>query len=115
MQVLYKDEEGMLAVLEVTKVSYIEEAEVLEVCGSEEDIALGMDAEAAQKAVRTLFETGKADLTAYEYQESYMDDDDFDDEEDDDDEDDDDEFLDRLLDMNFDAVGKDSLIFGDDE
>ena len=55
MQVLYKDEEGMLAVLEVTKASYIEEAEVLEVCGSEEDIALGMDAEAAQKAVRTLF------------------------------------------------------------
>ena len=111
MQVLYRDEEGALAVLEVTKASYIEEAGVLEVCGSEEDIALAMDEAAAQKAVRELYADGKADLSAYEYQEMDLDDD-FDDDDDDDDEDD---FLDRLMDMDFGTVAKDSLVFGEDE
>lgn len=111
MQVLYRDEEGALAVLEVTKASYIEEAGILEVCGSEEDIALAMDEDAAQKAVRELYADGKADLSAYEYQEMDLDDD-FDDDDDDDDEDD---FLDRLIDMDFGTVAKDSLVFGEDE
>ena len=107
MQVLYRDEEGALAVLEVTKASYIEEAGILEVCGSEEDIALAMDEAAAQKAVRELYADGKADLSAYEYQEMDLDDD-FDD-------DDEDDFLDRLMDMDFGTVAKDSLVFGEDE
>lgn len=107
MQVLYRDEEGALAVLEVTKASYIEEAGILEVCGSEEDIALAMDEAAAQKAVRELYADGKADLSAYEYQEMDLDDD-FDD-------DDEDDFLDRLIDMDFGTVAKDSLVFGEDE
>ena len=111
MQVLYRDEEGALAVLEVTKASYIEEAGILEVCGSEEDIALAMDEAAAQKAVRELYADGKADLSAYESQEMDLDDD-FDDDDDDDDEDD---FLDRLIDMDFGTVAKDSLVFGEDE
>ena len=111
MQVLYRDEEGARAVLEVTKASYIEEAGILEVCGSEEDIALAMDEAAAQKAVRELYADGKADLSAYEYQEMDLDDD-FDDDDDDDDEDD---FLDRLIDMDFGTVAKDSLVFGEDE
>ena len=106
MQVLYRDEEGALAVLEVTKASYIEEAGILEVCGSEEDIALAMDEAAAQKAVRELYADGKADLSAYEYQEMDLDDDDDDDE---------DDFLDRLIDMDFGTVAKDSLVFGEDE
>ena len=106
MQVLYRDEEGALAVLEVTKASYIEEAGILEVCGSEEDIALAMDEAAAQKAVRELYADGKADLSAYEYQDL---DDDFDDD------DDEDDFLDRLMDMDFGTVAKDSLVFGEDE
>ena len=108
MQVLYRDEEGALAVLEVTKASYIEEAGILEVCGSEEDIALAMDEAAAQKAVRELYADGKADLSAYEYQEMDLDDD-FDDD------DDEDDFLDRLIDMDFGTVAKDSLVFGEDE
>ena len=111
MQVLFRDEEGALAVLEVTKASYIEEAGILEVCGSEEDIALAMDEAAAQKAVRELYADGKADLSAYEYQEMDLDDD-FDDDDDDDDEDD---FLDRLIDMDWGTVAKDSLVFGEDE
>ena len=111
MQVLYRDEEGALAVLEVTKASYIEEAGILEVCGSEEDISLAMDEAAAQKAVRELYADGKADLSAYEYQEMDLDDD-FDADDDDDDEDD---FLDRLMDMDFGTVAKDSLVFGEDE
>ena len=108
MQVLYRDEEGALAVLEVTKASYIEEAGILEVCGSEEDIALAMDEAAAQKAVRELYADGKADLSAYEYQVMDLDDD-FDDD------DDEDDFLDRLMDMDFGTVAKDSLVFGEDE
>ena len=44
MQVLYKDEEGFLAVMEVTKAAYIEDEELMEICGPEEDIAVAIDA-----------------------------------------------------------------------
>ena len=53
-----------------------------------------------------------ADLSAYEYQDRDFDDDDFDD---DDDEDDDDDLFDRMIDMDFRTLGKDGVIFRDDE
>ena len=68
MQVLYKDEEGFLAVMEVTKAAYIEDEELMEICGPEEDIAVAIDAKSAEKAIRELYANGKADLSAYEYQ-----------------------------------------------
>lgn len=112
MQVLYKDEEGFLAVMEVTKASYIEDEEIMEICGMEEDIAVAIDAEAAEKAIRELYTAGKADLSAYEYQDrDFDDDDDFED----DDEDDDDELFDRMIDMDFRSLGKNGVIFRDDE
>ena len=49
MQVLYKDEEGFLAVMEVTKAAYIEDEELMEICGPEEDIAVAIDAKSAEK------------------------------------------------------------------
>ena len=52
MQVLYKDEEGFLAVMEVTKAAYIEDEELMEICGPEEDIAVAIDAKSAEKAIR---------------------------------------------------------------
>ena len=51
MQVLYKDEEGFLAVMEVTKAAYIEDEELMEICGPEEDIAVAIDAKSAEKAL----------------------------------------------------------------
>ena len=48
MQVLYKDEEGFLAVMEVTKAAYIEDEELMEICGPEEDIAVAIDAKSAE-------------------------------------------------------------------
>lgn len=51
MQVLYKDEEGFLAVMEVTKAAYIEDEELMEICGPEEDIAVAIDAKSAEKAI----------------------------------------------------------------
>ncbi len=86
MQVLYKDEEGFLAVMEVTKAAYIEDEELMEICGPEEDIAVAIDAKSAEKAIRELYANGKADLSAYEYQDRDFDDDDFDDDDDEDDE-----------------------------
>ena len=83
MQVLYKDEEGFLAVMEVTKAAYIEDEELMEICGPEEDIAVAIDAKSAEKAIRELYANGKADLSAYEYQDRDFDDDDFDDDDDD--------------------------------
>lgn len=111
MKVLYKDYEGALAVMEVTKASYIEEEKILEICGPEEDIAVIMDQDAAENAVRKLYAEGKADLTAYKSKERDLDDD-FDDDDDDEDEDD---FLDRMLDMDFKNIGKKGLFFGDDK
>lgn len=111
MQVLYKDEEGFLAVMEVTKASYIEDEELMEICGPEEDIAVAIDAKAAEMAIRELYTAGKADLSAYEYQDRDFDDDDFDD----DDEDDEDDLFDRMIDMDFRTLGKDGVIFRDDE
>ena len=89
MQVLYKDEEGFLAVMEVTKAAYIEDEELMEICGPEEDIAVAIDAN----------------------QDRDFDDDDFDD----DDEDDEDDLFDRMIDMDFRTLGKDGVIFRDDE
>ena len=123
MQVLYKDEEGFLAVMEVTKAAYIEDEELMEICGPEEDIAVAIDAKSAEKAIRELYANGKADLSAYEYQDRDFDDDDFDDDDDDDeeydddedDEDDEDDLFDRMIDMDFRTLGKDGVIFRDDE
>ena len=98
MQVLYKDEEGFLAVMEVTKAAYIEDEELMEICGPEEDIAVAIDAKSAEKAIRELYANGKADLSAYEYQDR-----DFDD------------LFDRMIDMDFRTLGKDGVIFRDDE
>ena len=86
MQVLYKDEE------------------LMEICGPEEDIAVAIDAKSAEKAIRELYANGKADLSAYEYQDR-----DFDDE------DDEDDLFDRMIDMDFRTLGKDGVIFRDDE
>ena len=105
MQVLYKDEEGFLAVMEVTKAAYIEDEELMEICGPEEDIAVAIDAKSAEKAIRELYANGKADLSAYEYQDRDFDDD----------EDDDDDLFDRMIDMDFRTLGKDGVIFRDDE
>ena len=105
MQVLYKDEEGFLAVMEVTKAAYIEDEELMEICGPEEDIAVAIDAKSAEKAIRELYANGKADLSAYEYQDRDFDDDDFDD----------DDLFDRMIDMDFRTLGKDGVIFRDDE
>ena len=112
MQVLYKDEEGFLAVMEVTKAAYIEDEELMEICGPEEDIAVAIDAKSAEKAIRELYANVKADLSAYVYQDRDFDDDDFDD---DDDEDDEDDLFDRMIDMDFRTLGKDGVIFRDDE
>ena len=105
MQVLYKDEEGFLAVMEVTKAAYIEDEELMEICGPEEDIAVAIDAKSAEKAIRELYANGKADLSAYEYQDRDFDDDDFDE----------DDLFDRMIDMDFRTLGKDGVIFRDDE
>ena len=65
MQVLYKDEEGFLAVMEVTKAAYIEDEELMEICGPEEDIAVAIDAKSAEKAIRELYANGKASHDRY--------------------------------------------------
>lgn len=96
MKVLYKDEFENLAVMEVTKAAYDDDAEVLELCGPEEDIAVRVSTKEAGNIVRELYNTDKADVTAYEVCEVEFE---FDD--DDDDEYDDDDFdamLDRILD-----------------
>lgn len=96
MKVLYRDELENLSVMEVTKAAYDEEAEVLGICGPEEDIAVRMSKKDAERIVRELYETDRADVTAYEVCELEFE---FDD--DDDDEYDDDDFdamLDRILD-----------------
>lgn len=64
-----------------------------------------------KKRSRELYANGKADLSAYEYQDRDFDDDDFDD----DDEDDEDDLFDRMIDMDFRTLGKDGVIFRDDE
>ena len=51
MQVLYKDEEGFLAVMEVTKAAYIEDEELMEICGPEEDIAVAIENQQKKRSV----------------------------------------------------------------
>ena len=96
MKVLYKDEFENLSVMEVSKASYVEEDEVLALNGPEDDIAVKASKKEAEKVIRELYETDKADVTAYEYCEIDME---FDDDDDDDDYDDDefDAMLDRIL------------------
>lgn len=114
MQVLYKDENENLAVMEVLKAAYIPEAKVLELCGSEEDITVEIGKKDAVRAVKELYQTGKADLSAYSVTEMDFDDDeDFFDDEDEDDEDDD--FIDRMIDMDFGPDGKNGVFFRSDK
>ena len=112
MQVLYKDENDNLAVMEVSKASYTEEMKVLELCGSEEELALEMGKKDAEKAVKELYENGRADLRAYTFCEVDFDDDDDDffDEDDEDEED----FIDRMIDMDFGPDGRNGVIFRKD-
>lgn len=96
MKVLYKDEMDNLAVMEVSKASWDMSEETLDLNGPEDDIFVEMSEKEADRVIRALYETGKADLTAYKVTELEFDDDD-----DDDDYEDDDEFeamLDRILD-----------------
>lgn len=111
MQVLYKDDNDNFAVMEVLKASYIPEVKVLEICGSEEDIAVQIGKKDAEKAVKELYQTGKADLSAYPFCEMEIDEDD--DDFFDDDEEDEDDFIDRMIDMDFDG-NKNRIVFGKD-
>lgn len=95
MKVLYRDEFENLAVMQVSKAAYHEEEGILELDGPEEDIAVKTSAKAAEGIMRMLYETGKADVTAYEYCEV-----DYEFDDDDEEYEDDDEFdamLDRIL------------------
>lgn len=111
MKVLYKDEEGFLAVMQVLKAAYIPEENLLELCGTEEDIALQMTEKEAKNVVRELYKEDKADVTAYLCVKEDMDDDDFFDDDDDDDEDD---FIERMIDLDTGSRGA-RIVFRDDE
>lgn len=97
MKVLYKDEMDNLSVMEASQATYDNEEEVLQLCGPEEDISVKASMKEAEKIVRELYETDRADVTAYEFceMEYEYDDDDDDDEYEDDDFD---AMLDRILD-----------------
>lgn len=95
MKVLYKDEFDNLSVMEVTKAAYDEDAEALELCGPEEDIAVRVSQKEAKNIVRELYNADKADVSAYEICEIEFE---FDDDDDDEDDDDFDAMLDRILD-----------------
>lgn len=97
MKALYRDELENLAVMQVSKVSFLDEEEVLEICGPEEDIALKVTKEEAEKIVKKLYEAGKVDVTAFPYCEIEYEFDD-DDEDEMEDEDEFDEMLNRILD-----------------
>ena len=106
MRVLYKDENDNYAVLEVTKASYMPEISALEICGSEEDIAVMMGQKEAKKIVRQIYESGMADVSAYTCMDMY---DDFED----DDDGDDDDFIERMIDLDFGDDDKNRIVFGD--
>ena len=95
MKVLYKDEFENLSVMEVTKATYDEDAEALELCGPEEDIAVRVSRKEAESIVRELYAADRADVTAYEICEIEFE---FDDDDEYDDDDDFDAVLDRILD-----------------
>lgn len=98
MKVLYKDENGCYAAMEVSKVSYVPEVGVLEFCGPEEDFAVEIGAKEAEKIVRKLYEEGKADVSEYPYCEIEIEEDDDDDDDDFlDDDDDDEDFIGRIV------------------
>ncbi len=97
MKVLYKDELERLAVMEVSKASYDENEEVLELCGPEEDIAVRVSEKVAEEIVRELYNGDKADVTAYEVCDVDFE---YEDDEDEYDEDEFDAMLDRILDKS---------------
>lgn len=110
MRILYKDENENYAVMEVEQASYMPEIDALEICGSEQDIAVEMSQKEAKKIVRQLYESGMADVSSYTYLDM---DDDFDD--DDDDDDDDEDFIERMIDLDFEDDIKNRIVFGDDK
>lgn len=116
MQVLYKDENDCYAVMQVLKASYVPEVGVLELCGTEEDIAVKVKAKEAAKIVRELYEEDKADVSKYPFCEVELDDEDDDEFFDDDDDDDEDDFIDRMIDLDF-SVGdkKPRIVFKDED
>lgn len=105
MKVLYKDELENLSVMEVSKATYDNEEDILELCGPEEDIAVRMSSRDAEKIVRALYDTDQADVTAYEVCEM-----DYDFDDDDDDEEYDDDEFDAMLDRILDESEKNSIL-----
>lgn len=104
MKVLYKDELENLAVMEVTRATYDDDEEVLELCGPEDDIALRVSHGESEKIIRELYDADKADVTAYEVCEMSYEFDDDDDEEYNDDE------FDAMLDRILDKSDKNSIL-----
>lgn len=95
MRVLYKNEEDLLSVMEVHKAEYDADEEVLSLCGPEADFGIQIVPAKAEEVVRQLYTEGKADVTAYPYQDiDLFDEDDFDEE----DEEDLEDYVDNLLD-----------------
>ena len=105
MKVLYKDELENLAVMEVTKASYDDDLEVLELCGPEEDIAVRVSVKEAKKIVRELYQEDKSDVSEYEICEM-----EYDFEDDDDDEEYDDDEFDAMLDRILDESEKNNIL-----
>lgn len=111
MRVLYKDENENIAVMEAAKAAYDPDEEVLELCGSEQDIAVRMTEKDAERIVKMLYANDMADVTAYDCCEMEYDDDFFDD----DDEDDDNDFIERMIDLDFGPGSKkDRIVFRED-
>lgn len=108
MKALYKDENGNYAVMEVLKASYLEEEEMLELCGSEEDLAFQVTQKEAKKIVRELYENDRADVSSHPCSEIDLDDEDFFD-----DEEEEDAFIERLLDMSKNSGSK-GIVFSDE-
>lgn len=91
MNVLYKNEDDVLAIMEVTKAFYLPEEKILQFCGPEDDFGIKASLKEANKIVKALYENGKADVTDFTYCEI-----DFYDE-DEDDEDEEDDFMNDIL------------------
>lgn len=89
MKVLYKNEDDVLAVSEVTKAAYLPEEEILQICGPEEDFGVKTSYKEAKQVITALYKEGHADVTAYPYCEidSFYEDDD----------DDEDDFMSDIL------------------
>lgn len=92
MRVLYKNEEDLLSVMEVHKAEYDPEDSILSLCGPEADFGVQLSQAKAEEVVRQLYTEGKADVTAYPYQDI-----DIFDEDDDEYEEDMEDFVDNLI------------------